>query len=97
MMPGGVRSKTELGVGKQRGFLMATKRAQRLDDFLSNELGWETKSLSWSCVTQTCGFRVFSPQLFCSNCGKKMPNNTDKSEVCNDLERAISYALGEDA
>ena len=75
---------------------MATKRAQRLEDFLSNKLGWETKSLSWNCVTQQCGFRVFCPQLFCSNCGKKMLKKTDKSEVCNDLERAISYALGEE-
>lgn len=74
---------------------MATKRAKRLEGYLNNKLGWETKSVVYHCKAPGCGFRAFYQQAYCSDCGAKMPKKPARdTEVFEQLEAALLFAVG---
>ena len=71
-----------------------TKRARRLEHYLSEHLGWNTTSRAWQCK---CGHRVIEDRTpYCGMCGNPMPKRpTEYSDGLQELEAAIKYALGE--
>ena len=74
-----------------------TKRAKRMEKYLSERLGWETKSGAKVC-SKGCGFEHFSSLNFCANCGGQMVRDKHRdAETFSQLEEAIAYALGETA
>jgi hypothetical protein len=76
--------------------MKATKRAKRLERYLSEELGWDTKSGRYECASEGCLHTSFSFQNFCPDCGYKMPTKRKGSGmVFDELEQAIAYALEE--
>lgn len=72
---------------------MATQRAKRLERFFNNELRVQIGSKTWSCPH--CHFMSFDKVKFCSDCGRPMNRHPDKSNVLDNIEMAIAYALGE--
>lgn len=74
--------------------MTATKRAKRLEKYLSETLGWTTFEETKICPN--CKNTFYDGSEFCSQCGAKLKNNNDGlKELLEELEDAIQYALEE--
>lgn len=73
---------------------MATKRAKRLAEALEG-MGWET-GIGTRKSCPSCSEVSFAHKAkFCSSCGHKLKSKTEDTQVYEELEHAISVAIGE--
>ena len=68
-----------------------TRRAERLEKYLRETMGWETQADRRNCTN--CDARLWEEHEFCWRCGEKAPERELDPEVIAELEKAIRYAL----
>jgi hypothetical protein len=72
--------------------MKVTKRARKLEKFLSEELGWET-GVGRSICESNPKHVSYSGDPFCSKCGSKTRKENARQEVLQELEAALNFAV----
>jgi rRNA maturation endonuclease Nob1 len=68
------------------------KQAKRLEFYLRETLGWETRDWRRECKKCTSG-ETSPDSKYCRHCGTKLPRGQSSSAAIEELEEALEFAL----